>query len=514
MNFKVVTLGYFCVSLFCLNLTGCEKAKEETANAKIVIGTYSQPAPLDPLKTKETISTQLTGLLYNKLTSLNEEYQAVPKLAESWEIKENGLRWVLHLRKGVLFHDGKELGAEDVVFTYKRVKHLRATEFENLREIEERDRYTVEIALKKSNVGSLLYWFRIPIVSRQSYQEAGAIKPIGTGPFKLKEWMVNDRITFEANRDYFEGESDIRKIVVQVYTDYEALLSAFLRGEVDIPLLIKVADVRLLENNPKFQVLRTASPFYYTILFNLRDPLLKEKKMRQALCSAVNREELLGTISEGRGTLARSPFASPVWADTSGVEEYDPETAEGLLNGLGWKKDPADGLFKRDGRTLEFQLAYSSKDPLFKKIAHCLWLQFQRRGIKIELAPLEPRALLDRHLRPLKYQLAIFQLNTGTDPDFASRFFSAGQIGDWNLTGYVSNTVDSLFVLGRMISAARERKEIYRKIDRILSEEYPIVPLFFPSHFVVASSRVENLWYSKSENLLKSARYWKLKAKE
>lgn len=511
MHSKIAALGSLCLVLAGLHLTGCEKAQEAPAKGEVIVGTYSKPAPFDPLKTRGTISTALVDFVYNHLAGLNEKLEPVPELAESWEIKENGLRWVLHLRKGVLFHDGEELEAEDVVFTYKTIQRLRTEEFENLKDMWERDRYTVEIALKEPDAASLLYWLRIPIVSRRSYAGAESSQAIGTGPFQLKAWMVNHRIVFEANRDYFEGEPGIRRIVVQIYEEYEMVLSAFLRGEVDIPFPIKAADVRLIENNPKFQVLSAPSPLYYTLLFNLRDPLLKEKMMRQALCYAINREELLRTALKGRGTLAHSPFPSPTWTDTSAVEKYDPGTAERLSNELGWRRDPTDGFFKKGGRALGFQLTYPSGDPLFKKIADSLWLQFQRAGIKIELASAEGRDLIEKQLRPLKYQLAVFQYNMGLDPDFASHFLTTAQIGDYNLSGYTNETVDNLFALGRVTFDIRERKRIYRKIEAILEDERPIFPLVFPGQFAAARSRVENFWYLKGEGLLRSARYWRVR---
>jgi len=507
---KAVVL--FLISLLLsLNLTRCERVQRAREKGKVVIGTYLQPAPLDPLMTRGTISAALVDLLYNSPVRLSERFEPVPELAESWEIRGDGVRWILHLRRGVLFHDGEEFGAEDVVFTYKTLKRLRGDEFENLKEIRKIDRYTVEITLKQADVVSLLYWLRTPIVSRRSYPGAEGIKAVGTGPFKLKEWMADDRIVFESNGDYFEGEPEVQQIVVRIYEGYEALLSAFLQGQVDVPYLIDAADVRLVEDNPKFQVSRVPNFHYYAVLFNLRDPLFKGKKMRRALCYAVDREELLRTALMGRGTLVYSPFSSPIWRDTSEAQGYDPGTAERLLKELGWRRDAADGLFKRGGKPLGFELVYYSGNPLLKKIATSLWLQFQRFGIKVELASMEARDLLERRLRPLNYQLALFYLNAGSDPDFASRFLASAQIGDYNFSGYTNQAVDSLFAIGRRTFDMEKRKEIYRQIDMILRDERPMFPLVSGMGFVVASSRVKDLWPLRNEALLKSARYWKVK---
>ena len=514
MHSKIAALVYLCLFLF-LDLSGCQKAKEETAKGRIVVGTYSQPVPLDPLKTRETISAQLISLLYNSLTSLNEKCQIVPELAESWEIKEKGQKWVFHLRRGVLFHDGKELSAEDVVFTYRTAMDLRLREaagLDNLKDIKMIDKYTVQIVLKEPNV-SPLYWLCIPIVSERSYTGADAIKAVGTGPFMLEEWMVDDRITFRANPNYFEGEPDVREIVIRIYENYEAVLSAFLREEADIFFPIRTDDPRLVEGDPRFKVLSAPSVFYYLILFNLQDPVLKDKKLRQALCYAVNREELLQTVLKGRGRLAYSPFPSPGWTSEPEEEGYNPELAEKMLGELGWKKDQADGLLKSHNRILEFQLAYPSQDPLSRKIANSVWLQLGKIGVRIELDPLNAQVLIERQLQPLRYQLAIFRLNTGRDPDFASRFLTTDQIGRWNLSGYTNKTVDSLFALGRTTTNVQQRAEIYQKINIILKDECPIVPLFCPKAFIGVNSRIENISGLKGKDLLKSAKDWRIKEK-
>jgi peptide/nickel transport system substrate-binding protein len=242
----------FFVFTLLLSITGvsCDlprsPEKEKTGDT-LVIPEYQKPAFINPLLTSSTFSARLSEIIFDGLVQLDDHFEPEPHLAESWERSEDGMTWTFHLKHDVTFHDGMELTAEDVVYTFQMIKELQekipfAFVFQDVTAIEAKDKYTVEVGLRKP-IASFLSTLFIGILPKHLLKGQDLMRtpfnhrPIGTGPFKLKAWTEKE-IILEANQSYFLGRPYLNQIRVIVYPGREAAWAKLMAGEVDfIPFL-------------------------------------------------------------------------------------------------------------------------------------------------------------------------------------------------------------------------------------------------------------------------------------
>ncbi|MDD5195934.1 MAG: ABC transporter substrate-binding protein, partial [Candidatus Omnitrophica bacterium] len=244
------------ILIFALMLMIVEVSPEAKAVSKLrkpyggalIWGTYHKPTRINPILTTHSVSAPLVQLIFNALVRINSKGEIEPDLATTWEVSENGLVYTFHLRKGVRFHDGKGCTAFDVQFTYDRILDPQvnspfASTFQLVDKFETPDAFTFKVFLKKASV-SFIYRMIRYIMPKHILEGKDLNKtdfnfhPIGTGPFKFKEWTKDNQIILEYNPDYFEGRPYLDKIAVKSYSDSRSLWTAFMRGEVDFVLLI------------------------------------------------------------------------------------------------------------------------------------------------------------------------------------------------------------------------------------------------------------------------------------
>jgi peptide/nickel transport system substrate-binding protein len=496
-----------------LNLSQVKAEVKPTQKGKpyggtLVWGTANRPTIINPILTTHSISMSLQDLIFNKLVRLNAKGEIEPDLVERWNISENGLTYTFYLKKGVRFHDGVECTAEDVIFTFRAIiepmsKSPFASGLELIESIEQVDKYTLRIKLKKPHCYFIFKLLR-EIVPEHILKEDNLrsspfnYHPIGTGPFKFKEWYRDDTIVLVANEDYFEGRPYLDRVIIKTYPDTSQLWAALMRGEVDYMEFMEQKDYEIVKTDPTFKTYAIPVDYYFAIAYNLEDKILSDRKIRYAIAYAINRKELIQRVAGGYGKECLGPLYPESEFFYEGIQpfEYNPEKARELLSEAGWQDIDNDAILEKNGEELELKILIDERYDIFKKIAMFIRQQLQEIGIKtIAVLFKNENQLTSEFLESKRPQMCLIY-------GFANRLVPYEVAKDWcstfkkragRLWKYRNREVDRLFELGQITKDKEKSKKIYKKVHQLIYTDQPACFLYFPVHFHTISSRFEGI---------------------
>ena len=305
-----VVLMSLVVVIFMTSFSaGAGPKKESVPNGgSLSYGEYGRPATLDPITSNEMISLRLTELIFNGLVGINEKQEIVPELAERWERSSDGRTYTFYLRKNVTWHpregeEPKPFTAEDVIFTYKIMMHPKTitplkVRYEFIDTVEKLNDYTVKFTLKRPILNALAK-FSFKMIpkhgpSNPTYltrDDAFVQNPIGTGPYMLKNITAEREIILAANDNYFKGRPHIDKIVAKPFADQNIMTQALMFNAIDMIVLVNPRDIPEIQGDKRF-ILQPYNALSYSFFgYNVRNPLLADKRVRKAFTYAVNRQE-------------------------------------------------------------------------------------------------------------------------------------------------------------------------------------------------------------------------------
>jgi peptide/nickel transport system substrate-binding protein len=461
----------------------------------LVIPEYQKPAPINPLLTETTLSARLSEIVFDGLIQLDEHFEAKPHLAESWERSDDGKTWTFHLRKGVKFHDGVELTAEDVVFTFTKIKELEkvlpfAFIFQDVDTIEVKGRYTVQVKLKKK-LGSFFQALVIGIIPK--HIPFNQQNPIGTGPFKLKSWSENE-IILEANKNYFQGRPYLDQIRVRVYSNREAAWAKLMAGDVDFFDFLTPANYEILRQVPAFNFHSIPMPYYYLIAFDLKEKFFKDQRVRQALNYAVNKDEIVSKVLRGQGQVAAGTVFPESWAYNPDVKPYpyDPKKALSLLKDAGWEDHDGDDFLDKDGKRFEFTVHVNAGDDLKQKALVLIQQQLLDIGVGMQVSLFD--ADKADFLFKGGFQAHFPEIVARGDPDFSYKYWHSSQInGGFNVSSYRNAKVDRLLEEGRSEFDREKRKAVYFAFQEEIFKDPPGIFLFWTNYLAGVQKRFKGV---------------------
>ena len=460
----------------------------------LAYGEYGRPATLDPITSNEMISLRITELVFNGLVGIDEKQAIVSELAERWEASKDGRTYTFFLRHDVRWHprEGeapKPFTADDVLFTHNIMMHPKTitplkVRYEFIEKVEKVDDYTVRFTLKRPILNALAkFSFKVipahgPANSQYLTREDPFVRaPIGTGPYIVKSITGDREIVLVANEDYFKGRPHINKFLSRPFADQNIMTQAMMFNAIDMLVLVNPRDLPELQGDKRF-VLQPYNALSYAFFgYNLRSPLLADKRVRRAFTHAVNRQEMLDAFFNGQGTIISGPFAPGSWAYNLDVQPlpYDPAKAVALLKEAGFTPGP-DGVMQKDGKPL----ALSLKVPIEKEseavkrvvLAFQNYLKAVGVGVKVEFK--EWQAWKDAVFAEHDFDVILASWVFDDSADISSLFHSA-EIGAWknNFGGYSNPEVDGLIVESKLTLDHEKRRTINRKLHALLAEEAP-----------------------------------------
>ena len=335
----------YLLLLLSLFLVACGEKKSDTTSTENKIVTVAQgakPKSLDPYMYNSIPDLMVSRQFYNTLFSREKDGTIVPELAESYEYK-NDKELDIVLKKGVKFHDGSELTADDVVFSFERMKDKPGSSImiEEIDKVEKVNDYEIKILLKNSS-SPLLFNLAHPLTSivNKKYVEAGNdlnIAPMGTGAFKLVAYNDGEKIEMEAFQDYFEGAPKIQKLIIRSIPEDTSRLAALETGEIDIATGLAPINAQTVEANDKLELISEPTTATEYICLNVEKAPFTNKEFRQALNYAIDKKSIVDSIFSGKGKVAKSIVNPNVFGYYDGLEEYpfNPEKAKELIENSG-----------------------------------------------------------------------------------------------------------------------------------------------------------------------------------
>jgi len=440
-----------------------------------------------------------------------------PCLAETWEISPDQLTYTFHLRHGVKWHDGEPFTADDVKYTYDRVQDPKVdaaqlrTYFSNIKSCEVLDPYTVRFNATERYFKSLEELGEMPIVPKHVFEKGEpnfnkhpfGRHPIGTGPYKFVRWDTGAQIALERNDDYWDITHSRypKRLVYQVLEEPYVAAQLSKKGEIDV--FEKVTPIQWeheLKNSRSMGHLREIVypfPAYNYVGFNLRLPMFSDIRVRHAIDLLMPRDEIISQVylnQYASKTSGYDPPASPNYNHDIPPTPYDPAQALQLLNDAGWKNDHGDGLLYKDNQPLSFTLFYPSGDPSRGKMAELIQESLKRAGIDLKLERLEFDVLIAR-VDDWKFDASLQGWATDLNGD-PSQIWSSSQADlkkSSNFIGYKNPEADKLIAAGKLEYDDDKRAAIYRQLQQIIHDDYPVCFLINPHQIAIISDRFQNV---------------------
>jgi peptide/nickel transport system substrate-binding protein len=399
----------------------------------------------------------------------------VPWLAEKWDISEDGKNYTFQLAKGVRFHNGREMTAEDVKFSFERILDpntgsRRRANLEVIDSIEVLDSHLVKVNLKNRFSPFLAYLVGAygAIIPKESLDSEGKVShPVGTGPYKFIEWVKNDHLSLDKNQDYWrKGVPYLDSIVFKPLPDEAVRLTALRTGAVDIvhSLPEKMLPILTKKEQKEFTLQVMPGVSWRMVIMNNRKPPFDNVKLRQAVNYGLDREELMVALTWGFGTVKNQIWPKDSFWHMSGADlAYAPEKAKALLAEAGYP----------DGIDISLEVK-----PGYLPVAEVVQDQLNRVGFRDKLGVLDWASLKAR-MKNYEYQMAVSGAGWYSDPDARyGRFYSESGPANYFAGGYSNEKVTQLLQQGREEVDPAKRKAIYSEVFTTLQEEVPHLMLF------------------------------------
>ncbi|MGE8204657.1 peptide-binding protein [Heyndrickxia sp. NPDC080065] len=526
----IVLTFIFILSIFTAACSGNETTKkvekgekgtlsEPQKGGSLVIGSTSTPTILNSLYSTDSTSSDMEAFIYNALLKTNEKFEEDYDLAEDVEESPDGLTYTVKIRKGVKFHDGVELTADDVVFTYNIPLHPdyngeRGTNFEMLKEIKKLDNYTVEFKLKrkdatfKPNTLSSFHILPEHILKDVPVKDLGKNKfnfksPIGTGPYKFVEWKEGEYLKFEAFDDYYDGRANLDTLTVKIIPDGNAAIAQLQAGDINFFPGVTSMDLDTVKGFNGLKVESGLGLSYSFIGWNQKKEMFKDKNVRHALTMAIDRQEIVDTIMNGDGEVAHVPESPLSWAYSDEVRKfkYDPEEAKTLLKAAGWKDTDKDGYLVKDGKRFSFTLKTNKGNKLREDAVVVIQQQLKEIGIEVKPQIVENSALIKQLMPPnWDYDAVVMGWSLSTFPDTYDIFHSSQIERGFDFVWYKNEKADKLMIDARQILDRDEYKNAYIDIYKEIAEDQPYTFLYYPNvHHAMPENLHRPVFHAKQD---------------
>ena len=471
-------------------------SRAQKTGGTLTLGMYSDISNPDLHRTTGNPTSQFGILIAEGLVEYDEQCNAVPGVAESWKASPDATEYTFILRKGVMFHNGRELTAEDVKKNYEHIidpktRSPRSGGFKTVKRIEAVDKYTLKFYLNGSDASfpdglvSLVAF----ITAEESF-EAKPPRPIGTGPFEFVEWQPRQYVKLKRFPNYWKKDSKgtrlpyVDEVILKPMVDDTVRYTALRTGDVDWIFELPFEQVPELKKNPPSGVVPAIKPgvrWFYLMLQTQHGPL-KDVRVRQAIAYAMDKKGVMDGLTWGIATPEAQPYAPGSQWYFPIQDPYakpDLERARKLLKEAGYEKGVQLDTIVRN-------------ETIIMNLATLAQAQLKKAGIELKFQ------VMDRATHQARQEKGDWDVNPGhlayySDPDGVYGDYMYGKSPRTNYGRYVNPEYDKLIEEARRISDTAKRKELYRKGLEFLTRDVPYV---FFGHLPVAQaarSQVKNM---------------------
>ncbi|MFY9560562.1 MAG: ABC transporter substrate-binding protein [Terriglobales bacterium] len=482
-----------------LPLLSCSQAPDPNTLVMII---ESSPTNLDPRVGIDAQSERIDELIFDDLLERDEHLNVTPALAERWEIPD-ALTYVFHIRHEVKFHDGRPLTSRDVKWTFDsllqgKIRSTKAAVYRFVDHIDAPDTDTVVFHLKEPS--STFLWNlsdgAIGIVPYGSGDEMTR-HPIGSGPFNFVSAETDKEVILQRNDTYWGETPHLARVRFAVVPDATTQALELRKGSADLTINSPMPPdtVLTLERDPSLTVQHGPGTRLAYLAFNLRDPILKDVRVRQAIAYALDRRPMIEYLWRGQAQPARSVLPRQSWAYNEDVPryDYDPDKARQLLDAAGY---PAvNGV--RFHVTMK-----TSTDENTRLMVAVMQQQLRAVGIALDIRSFEFATFFSDVTHGAFQLYGLRWIGGNEDPDiFEYAFHSSKFPPNGANRGFYSNArLDALIDQARRETDQNVRKQLYAEVQRILAADLPYINLWFLDNVIVHTKRVRNVTLNPSGN--------------
>jgi peptide/nickel transport system substrate-binding protein len=514
----------------------------------LVIGQRSEPKTLNPVTASDAVSREVIGRLTADLITINRESQRTePGLAKSWTTSADGRTFTLKLRKGIRFSDGHPFDADDVIFSFTVYLDEKVNSPQrDLLIIDDKplsvtklDQYTVRFTLPQPYAAAERIFDGLPMLPKhileKSYREGrfaqswtlntSSVEVVGLGPFRVKEYLAGQRIVLERNPYYWKADHEnhrlpyLDELVFIFAASEDAQVMRFEAGETDMVSRLSAENFALLNRERArtgTQLVDLGPSLEYNFLvFNLNDLTTKkldavaskqawfrDLKFRQAVSAAIDRDSIVRLVYGTRGTALWGNVGpgNKLWVNqTIPHPQRSLETSRQLLKSAGFSWNDAGQLLDSNGKAVEFSIVTSSSNTQRMKMATLVQDDLAHLGMQVHVVSLDFRAMLDRVFQSFDYEAAVMGLGGG-DPDpnpEMNVWLSNGATHLWHLgeaqpASDWEREIDQLMQKQMITLNFQKRKQLYDRVQQLISENLPFIFLATPNVLAGAKAQVGN----------------------
>jgi len=479
--------------LLLLFLVSCGRRPAPNTLVMII---ESSPTNLDPRVGTDAQSERIDQLLFDSLVHRDEHFNIQPWVAERWEVPDPRT-YIFHLRQGIRFHDGRPLTSRDIKWTLDTIRNgslvtLKTTTYRLVERVDAPDDHTVVLHLSEPDA-TLLYNLSdgafgiVPYGSDKQFSR----NPIGSGPFRFVRNDPDSQVIIERNDAYWGEPAQVQRVRFNVVPDATTRALELRKGSADVaPSGSLSADmVGTLRRDPRLVVEQQPGTVLSYLAFNLRDPILKNVRVRQALAYAIDRGPILHYLFGDAGRLADGVLPPQHWAYTGDVPHYlyDPGKANSLLDAAGYPRGP-------DGVRFHLLMKTSTEETT-RLLAAVLQQQLSKVGIALDIRSFEFATFYSDVTKGSFQLYSLRWIGGNEDPDIFYYAFHSSSFPPKhaNRGYYVNPEIDRLIDEGRTTVDQQRRRQIYAQVQQILARDLPYIDLWYFDNVVVHSRRVRNL---------------------
>ncbi len=506
------------LTIVLLLLVGASFLFADSPGETLIYGEYGSPTRLVPILANDAISIRLIELIYGSLVYYSPDGEIKGDLAESWKVSKDNKTITFDLRKDVYWHPyGDEervlFTADDVIKTFKIMMHPSTvtslqSRYSFIDYPKKIDDFTIRFRLKKPTLGVLgRFTFKIlPAFMLKEYESLTGDEdlplykhPIGTGPYTfVKQEGSSSEIVLRANESYHLGTPGIKTIIMRPFADQNIITQTLLYGGIDLEVRVPPRDIGEIQGDKGFELNPYSTLSYSFFGYNLRNPVLAIKEVRQAISHAINRQEMLDSFFEGKGQLVSGPFAPGSWAYNLDIEPipYSPEQANRLLDTAGFTERTKKGIRQRGSYTLEFQMLVpiSKENETTKRVILAFQSYLREVGISLDIQWLEWKSWTEAVF--IDHEFDIIYADWLFDDSFdISSLFHSKEIGPGknNFGAYRNPEIDGLLDGARSTLDIEKKRTIYKKLHALLADEVPYTYLWTLTNYAAYNRKLRKV---------------------
>lgn len=476
----------------------------------VTYSSFADAVRLTPYTTADSASNRLEAMMFDGLISTDQKGNPIPSVGTSWTISPDKKTYTFKMRQDVYFHDGVKLTARDVVFSFniymdKTSINPYKGSFNMIESVKALDNYTVQFKLNKV-YAFFLYTAGAAILPQHQFHNG--VKdfndnnkihrnPIGSGPFKFKEWRAGERVVLEANTRYWDGRPYLDRVIMKIVPDSNVEVINLLKNSVDFVESIAPKQVSTVKRNSNVNISKYDLAGFSFIGYNLTNPIFQDAGVRKALALGLDRKGIVDKILLKNAKLASGPFhpLTTLYNPAVAPLPYNVAEAKKLLENAGWKVG-SSGYLEKEGKIFQIELSYNQGNKIREQVASIAAQQWKILGIKVVPRSYEWSIFLDK-IDNAKLDAWILGWNLGTSGDQYSLWHSS-QFGPDGLNSpRVSDPkVDKLLTDFRSELDPNKRAAIYKQVHQIMAEQQYELWLYYPQGFAGYNKKIQGIKFS------------------